>query len=95
MTDAAKAYVSQEQVFRNVGVQTLFTASFGGALFDLPAGPLAVSFNGEYRKDELRFSSSPLNQLGRGRAAPSSNFGAFTETWEGGAEARIPLTGPR
>ncbi|WP_310533803.1 TonB-dependent receptor domain-containing protein [Novosphingobium sp.] len=94
MTAAAKAYVSQEQVFRNVGVQTLFTASFGGGLFDLPAGPLAVSFNGEYRKDELRFSSNPLNQLGRGRAAPSSNFGAFTETWEGGAEARIPLTGP-
>lgn len=94
MSEAAKSYVRQDQVFRNVGEQTLITGSFGGALFDLPAGELAVSFNGEYRRDALRFSSNPLNQLGRGRAAPSSNFGAYTETYEGGAEARIPLTGP-
>ena len=93
MTDASKAYVAQQVDFRNEGEQTLFTASLGGALFDLPAGELSVSFNGEYRKDKLRFISSGLNQLGRGRSAPSSNFGAYTETWEGGVEARIPLTG--
>jgi outer membrane receptor protein involved in Fe transport len=94
MTQAAKDYVAQEQIFRNVGEQTLVTASFGGALFDLPAGELAISINGEFRRDALRFESSALNQFGRGRAAPSSNFGAYTETFEGGAEARIPITGP-
>lgn len=94
MSQASKDYVAQQQLFKNVSEQTLVTASFGGALFDLPAGPLAVSVNGEYRKDKLRFTSNLLNQLGRGRAAPSSNFGAFTETYEIGAEARIPLTGP-
>jgi len=93
MTQAAKDYVRQDQTFRNVSEQTLFAASFGGDVLTLPAGELAVSFSGEYRKDALRFSSNALNQFGRGRAAPSSNFGAFTRTLEGGAEVRVPLTG--
>ena len=92
MSEASKNYVRQDQEFKNVSEQTLFTASFGGGLFDLPAGELAIAVNGEYRKDKLRFTSNVLNQFGRGRAAPSSNFGAFTETFEGGIEARIPLT---
>lgn len=94
MSEASKAYVSQVQAIKNVGQQTLFTASLGGALFSLPAGDLSISLNGEFRRDQLRFATNPLNQLGRGRAAPSSNFGAYTQTWEGGAEARIPITGP-
>ncbi len=94
MSEASKEYVRQKQTFKNVSEQTLFTASFGGGLVNLPAGELAISVNGEYRRDKLRFSSNELNQFGRGRAAPSSNFGAYTETFEGGAEARIPITGP-
>jgi outer membrane receptor protein involved in Fe transport len=94
MSQASKDYVAQQQIFNNVGDQKLITASLGGALFDLPAGELAISVNGEYRRDALRFTSNALNQLGRGRAAPSSNFGAYTETYEVGAEARVPLTGP-
>ena len=93
MSEASKNYVRQDQLFKNVSEQVLFTASFGGGLFDLPAGEVAISVNGEYRKDKLRFTSNVLNQFGRGRAAPSSNFGAFTETFEGGVEARIPVTG--
>lgn len=93
MSEASKNYVRQDQIFKNESEQVLFTASFGGGLIDLPAGELAISVNGEYRKDKLRFTSNELNQFGRGRAAPSSNFGAFTETFEGGVEARIPVTG--
>jgi outer membrane receptor protein involved in Fe transport len=93
MSEASKNYVRQDQIFKNESEQILFTASFGGGLVDLPAGELAISVNGEYRKDKLRFTSNELNQFGRGRAAPSSNFGAFTETFEGGVEARIPVTG--
>lgn len=92
MSEAAKNYVRQDQIFKNVSEQTLFTASFGGGLFDLPAGEVAIAVNGEYRRDQLRFISNLLNQFGRGRAAPSSNFGAYTETFEGGIEARIPVT---
>lgn len=94
MSEASKAYVRQSQVFKNVSEQTLFTAQLGGDLFNAPAGAIAFAISGEYRKDKLRFSSNLLNQFGRGRAAPSSNFGAYTETWEGGAELRIPVTGP-
>lgn len=93
MSEASKNYVRQDQIFKNVSEQVLLTASFGGSIIDLPAGELAISVNGEYRKDKLRFTSNELNQFGRGRAAPSSNFGAFTETYEGGVEARIPVTG--
>jgi outer membrane receptor protein involved in Fe transport len=94
MSQASKDYVRQDVSFKNVSTQTLFTGSISGSLFDLPAGPLGISIAGEYRRDELRFSSDLLNQLGRGRAAPSSNFGGYTKTYEGGVEARIPLTGP-
>lgn len=94
MSEGSKAYVRQNQEFRNVSEQKLFTASVGGGLFDLPAGALAINVNGEYRKDSLRFTSNVLNQFGRGRAAPSSNFGAFTETYEVGGELSVPLTGP-
>ncbi len=94
MSEASKQYVRQDVLFRNVSKQTFLQAVFAGALFDLPAGPLGISAAAEYRKDELRFQSSELNQLGRGRSAPSSNFGAFIETYEIGGEARIPIFGP-
>jgi outer membrane receptor protein involved in Fe transport len=94
MSEASKAYVRQDVIFKNISKQTFLQATFSGALFDLPAGPLSFSGAVDYRKDELRFSSDALNQLGRGRAAPSSNFGGSTTTYEVGGEARVPLTGP-
>ncbi len=94
MTDAAKAYVRQNNVFKNVSQQTFIQAFFGGSLFDLPAGALSFSVNGEYRKEELAYTTDVLNQLGRGRSAPSANTSGFTRTIEVGGELYIPITGP-
>ncbi|MFZ4745724.1 MAG: TonB-dependent receptor domain-containing protein, partial [Sphingomonas sp.] len=94
MSQASKNYVTSPALFRNVSKQTFIQASVGGALFDLPAGPLSVNINGEYRRDSLAFSTNDLNILGRSRSAPSANTSAYTRTLEGGGEARIPLTGP-
>ena len=55
MSEASKAYVRQNVLFSNEGDQKLAALSFGGALFDLPAGEFAISVNGEYRRDSLRF----------------------------------------
>lgn len=94
MTDASKAYVVGKSIFRNVSQQTYFQASLGGGLVNLPAGTLQFNANGEYRKDQLGFSTNELNVLGRTRSAPSSNTEAFTETYEVGGELAVPLTGP-
>lgn len=93
MSEASKAYVRQDVLFRNVSKQTFVQASLTGGLFNMPAGLLSVAFAGEYRKDQLQFSSDALNQLGRGRSAPSANTTGETETYEGGVEARIPIFG--
>lgn len=94
MSNAAKAYVRQDNVFKNVAEQTFLQAFFSGALFALPAGDLSISGNAEYRKDKLTFTTDLLNQLGRGRSAPSANTSGFTETYEVGGEASVPITGP-
>lgn len=92
MSDASKDYVRQDVLLRNKSQQTFLEGTVGGGVFDLPAGEVSVAFSTQYRKEQIDFRSSQLNQLGRGRSAPSSNFGGYTETYEIGAEARIPLT---
>ncbi|MBQ1500672.1 MAG: TonB-dependent receptor [Sphingomonas sp.] len=93
MSDASKAYVMSPSLFRNFSEQTFVQASVGGGLFDLPAGTLQVNMNGEYRRDHMKFSTNELNRLGRSRSAPSANTDAFTETYEFGGEAAVPITG--
>ncbi len=93
MSDASKAYVRQDNLFTNVGEQTFIQASFGGGLFDLPAGPVQVAASGEYRKEKLDFRTDALNQLGRGRAAPSAQTRGQIEVYEVGGELRVPIFG--
>lgn len=93
MSQASKDYVISPSLFRNVSKQTYIVGTIGGQLFDLPAGPLSVSVNGEYRRDSLAFTTNELNILGRSRSAPSANTTAYTRTLEGGGELAIPLTG--
>ncbi len=94
MSAASKAYVISPSLFRNVSKQTFVQATFGGGLFDLPAGTLEFNAAGEFRRESLQFTTNDLNQLGRSRSAPSANTSAYTRTYEIGGELRIPLTGP-
>ncbi len=93
MSEASKAYVRQDVLFTNVSKQLFAQASLTGSLIDLPAGPLGVSGAAEYRKEQLDFTSSELNRLGRGRAAPSAQTSGQITVWEAGGEARIPIFG--
>ncbi|MDG5489568.1 TonB-dependent receptor [Sphingomonas sp. BGYR3] len=93
MSEASKAYVRQDVEFFNTSKQTFVQGTVSGGLFDLPAGTLEVAISGEYRKDELAFTSSALNQLGRSRTAPSATTNGYIEASEVGAEARIPVIG--
>lgn len=95
LSDAARAYVRQDVLFTNISTQTFIQGTTSGQLFDLPAGPLAFSAALEYRREGLNFFSDPLNQLGRGRAAPSAATQGFIEVIEGGAEVRIPVFGEK
>ena len=94
MSAASKQYVRADVTFRNVSEQLFLQTSLTGSLFDLPAGPLGISIAGEYRRETLDFTSDSLNQLGRGRAAPSAQTTGKIRVFEGGGEARIPVFGP-
>jgi outer membrane receptor protein involved in Fe transport len=91
MSEASKAYVRQDVLFTNTSKQLFGQVSLTGSLIDLPAGPLGISGTAEYRKEELDFTSSELNRLGRGRAAPSAQTQGQITVWEGGGEVRIPI----
>lgn len=89
----SKRYVRQDVTFTNTSTQKFIQAALTGSLFDLPAGPLGISANIEYREDSLDFRTSLLNQLGRGRSAPSAQTAGEIRVIEGGGEARIPIFG--
>lgn len=95
MSEASKAYVRQDNVFNNISKQTFIQGTFGGGIFDLPAGTFAINATGEFRREDLNFFTDPLNQLGRGRAAPSAATQGFIEVVEGGTEALIPIFGDK
>lgn len=89
----AAAFVRQDNEIRNKSTQLFVSAGVSSSFFNLPAGPLAFAVNGEYRKETLDFRTDELNQLGRGRAAPSAQTQGTIEVYELGGELRIPLTG--
>ncbi|PAX08809.1 TonB-dependent receptor domain-containing protein [Sphingomonas lenta] len=93
MSEESKRYVRQDNLFTNIGEQLFLQATVGGGLFDLPGGVVQVAAFGEYRKEKLDFRTDELNQLGRGRAAPSAQTQGQIEIYEVGGEARIPIFG--
>ncbi len=55
---ASYAYFQQDSTFRVKNQQDDVAASFTGALFDLPAGPVNVAFGGEFRRQKLLETSN-------------------------------------
>ncbi|WP_375403301.1 TonB-dependent receptor domain-containing protein [uncultured Sphingomonas sp.] len=93
MSEASKQYVRQDNLFTNVGEQIFLQGTFGGGLFELPGGLVSFAAAAEYRKEKLDFRTDALNQLGRGRSAPSAQTRGQIEAYEVGGEARIPIFG--
>jgi outer membrane receptor protein involved in Fe transport len=93
MSEEAKEYVRAETEFRNKSEQLFFQATLGGTLFNLPAGGLSVALNGEFRREKLALVGNDITSRGLTRNAASIPTAGEIETLEGGAEARIPITG--
>ena len=93
MSEAAKDYVLARSVL--VNRNTLFVAQgeIGGEIAALPAGPLAISLSGEYRRTGLSFAANEVNSLGRTRLAPSAATIASAATLEAGVELAVPVLG--
>lgn len=92
-SQAAKDFVSVRNFFNNESTQNFTQATLTGSVFDLPAGPLQFAITGEYRKEELAYSTDVIGGTGRTRSAPSATTNAETTTTEYGLELRIPLLG--
>jgi outer membrane receptor protein involved in Fe transport len=93
MTDAAREYVLARTGFTNLSEQYFGQASLSGSFFDLPGGPLGFALVGEFRRESLAYEPDELSRLGRTRTAALATTEGFIETWELGAEARIPIFG--
>lgn len=93
MSDAARDYVLARTGFTNLSEQYFGQASLSGSLFDLPGGPLGVAVVGEFRRESLDYVPDELSKTGRTRTAALASTSGFIETWELGAEARIPIFG--
>jgi outer membrane receptor protein involved in Fe transport len=95
ISDAAKAYLVIPTTA--VGKATQFVANGFvtgnlSKLFELPGGPIAFSFGGEYRRETLKYDLDDLTQAGYAfyNALPAFNSPAF-EVKEAFAEVSIPL----
>lgn len=92
-SQAARDYVRADTTLDNLSQQYFGQVSFGGSFFDLPAGPLGFSVVGEYRRESLDFVVDDLSRNGGTRTAALANTEGFTEAFEFGIEARIPIFG--
>jgi iron complex outermembrane receptor protein len=70
--------------------QDVASASMSGALFDLPGGPVAIAFGGEWRKEQIDGSVDPQFSSGWLYGNYLVNRGAYTVK-EGFLEVDLPL----
>jgi iron complex outermembrane receptor protein len=91
ITPEAANYVRAPTSRQSLTQQQVFGADFGGALFDLPAGPLSVAVGGEWRRERAEDVPDTLTQAGLngGNRAPPT-FGDF-DVREGFMEVDVPL----
>lgn len=74
-------------------LQTVYTANFGGELFDLPAGPLGFNVGYEYRNEKSDFNPNAPQEAGVGRSAAITGLVGKFDTKEFYAEGLLPIFG--
>jgi iron complex outermembrane receptor protein len=88
----ALAYVlGTEAISLTTTRQKAADVSLSGSLFELPAGPVAVAFGGEWRELSARTVSDPLSNAGSFRLVNQQDFYGEYNIWEVFAEAQVPL----
>ncbi len=93
-SQAARDYVTT--IARTVAVTTQrdFVATLGGAVLDLPGGPLGISLGYENRREYSRFSPDAFYTQGLGRSVPILGIKGSYTTNEVFGEFRAPIVGP-
>ena len=90
----ALEYVVQQSVFSNDIDQTIFTANFGGELFDLPGGTVAFNLGYETRRETANFQPAAADEVGLGRGSETPRTGGSYSTDEVYGEIFVPLISP-
>lgn len=93
MSEASREYVLARTGFTNLSEQYFGQASLAGSLFEMPGGPLGIALVAEWRKEILEYTPDELSRAGRTRTAALAATEGYIQTWELGAEARIPIFG--
>lgn len=91
ITPAAGKYLTPTRNSHDIFERQVAGASLSGALFDLPAGPVAVAAGVEYRKDSYQSVPSAMDlNMEYGAASSNALAGAF-DVKEVFGELRIPI----
>ena len=90
-TQAAKDYVTGSVTSHNVISQTSGALTFNGSLFDLPAGPVALAFGGEFRKDSVDAKGDPRSELLAWQTVNQSTYKGSDSVKEAFAELGVPI----
>lgn len=93
-SDAARDWVTGRQLTETDIDQTIYNVNFGGALIDLPAGPLGFNVGYETRREAAVFQPALGNAVPLTRSSAFQRTGGEYETDEIFGEVLIPLVAP-
>lgn len=95
MSDAARAYVTQDVEAKTRLDQFVLNANVGGSLFDIwGAGPIGFNIGAEYREEKGIFTPDAFQQAGLGRSVPIPAVRGDFNIKEAFGEILIPLISP-
>lgn len=90
---AAKAYVTANGYQTNRTTEHVVAANIQGHLFELPGGPVAVGFGGEFRSDKVVGGADALAQANQFFTGNGSLISGKIDVTEGYAETELPILG--
>jgi outer membrane receptor protein involved in Fe transport len=90
---AAKAYVTANGYQTNKTTEHVVAANIQGHLFDLPGGPVAVGFGGEFRSDQVKGDADALARANQFFTGNGSLISGKIDVTEAYAETELPILG--
>jgi outer membrane receptor protein involved in Fe transport len=88
---AAVAYYSGTSSLSQEQKQDVYAFKIDGQPFEMWAGPVAMAFGGEYRKEEITVTSDPISQANGWRQINTQPLSGDLNVKEGFLEVGVPL----
>jgi len=89
----AISYVKTDGGTTNVNTQTFYSGNLGTSLFELPAGPISINVQAEYREEDVEFTPGASAAVGAARNTLIRPNRGSLEFEEQGAEVILPIFG--